>query len=220
MSLLPASRHHGILLVHSNRTSFGNSLWEELRAMSLAHRFFNQTVLDIDTARSITQWANTPYNEEKIGLISFHTATLPAQNALLKVMEEPRSGVRFIILTSNKESLIETVISRLHYEESQKIDKENVASPHAQLFLQTPTSARMKLPNIVTLLGKTDEEGRKDRECVREFILSLACAARISHLPARNIEEILDVASYASDPSASGKILLEYLALLLPETKV
>ncbi|MEN9338018.1 MAG: hypothetical protein RIQ41_332, partial [Candidatus Parcubacteria bacterium] len=35
----------------------------------------------------------------------------------------------------------------------------------------------------------------------------------------RYITETLEIASYASDPSASGKALLEYLALLLPVIK-
>lgn len=220
MPLLPASHHHAILLVTTDRASFGDALWEELRVLSLAHRFFDQTVLDIDTARSITQWSNTPYNEEKIGLISFHTASIPAQNALLKVIEEPRSGVRFIILTSNKEHLLETFISRLQHEEAQGGNEQKERVALAQLFLETPSSLRMKLPCIVALLSQTDEEGRKDREGVRGFILSLADAALISLLPAWYTKEILEIASFASDPSASGKTLIEYLALLLPESKV
>jgi hypothetical protein len=218
MSLLPVSHHHAVLLVHDNRVPYGDTLWEELNATSPAHRFFNQTVLDIDTARSIIQWANTPYSEEKIALISFHTASIPAQNAMLKILEEPRSGVRFIILTSNKESLINTVTSRLHYEETKKTNSEETLL--AEKFLRTPSPSRMKLPEIIALLASTDEEGRKDRESMRIFILSLADPVLISHFPSHYVQEILETASFASDPSASGKTLIEYLALLLPETKV
>jgi hypothetical protein len=217
MKLSDLPQHHAVLVVHSLREEVGSGLWNELQVLSPVHRFFNQTVLDIDTARSIIHWSNIPYNDEKIALISFHTAGIPAQNAMLKVLEEPRVGVRFILLTSNKANLIGTVLSRVHHIDERKEDGK--ISPHAKEFLHTPHAARMKLPFIVELLARVDEEGRKDREGVRAFILSLSEALSKEKVEARYIQETLEVASYASDPSASGKALLEYLALLLPQTK-
>ncbi len=215
LSLIPT--HHAVLLIHENREELSNSLWDELQNISPAHRFFNQTVLDIDTARNIITWANTPYNDEKIALISFHTASLPAQNAMLKVIEEPPIGVRFILLTSNKESLIDTVLSRVQEfnNEEQRTKNEEPALE----FLSTNYSNRMKLPFIISLLAKMDEEGRKDREAVRNFILSLVEVLRSKKVESKYILETLETASFASDSSASGKALLEYLSLLLPVTK-
>lgn len=214
LSVIPA--HHAVLLIHENREEISNSLWNELQEISPAHRFFNQTVLDIDTARNIITWANTPYNDEKIALISFHTASLPAQNAMLKVIEEPPVGVRFILLTSNKESLIETVLSRV---QEIKSEGRKTKSDDAEEFLNTNYSSRMKLPFVVSLLSKMDEDGRKDREQVRNFILSLAEVLKNKKAESKYILETLETASYASDSSASGKALLEYLSLLLPITK-
>ena len=215
LSLIPT--HHAVLLIHENREELSNSLWDELQNISPAHRFFNQTVLDIDTSRNIITWANTPYNDEKIALISFHTASLPAQNAMLKVIEEPPIGVRFILLTSNKESLIDTVLSRVQEfnNEEQRTKNEEPALE----FLSTNYSNRMKLPFIISLLAKMDEEGRKDREAVRNFILSLVEVLRSKKVESKYILETLETASFASDSSASGKALLEYLSLLLPVTK-
>lgn len=193
------------------------SLWKEMQAFSPAHRFFDQTVLDIETARSIISWAQSPYNEDRVALVSFHTAGIPAQNAMLKVLEEPRAGTRFVLVTTNKNNLIETVLSRVHH-----IHIIGGASPHktdAEEFLSTTPFARMKLPFIVEMLAKTDEEGRKDREGVKGFILALADELRSKRGEARHVTETLECASYASDPSASGKALLEYLSLLLPQKK-
>ena len=88
MSLLTDLTHHAVLFVHPERKMFAYDLWKELHALSIAHVFYNQTVLDIKTARDIIVWASTPYNEEKIALITFHSISLPAQNALLKIIEE------------------------------------------------------------------------------------------------------------------------------------
>ena len=218
MNFIDLPKHHALLIVNSERDAEGVALWDELQSLSPAHRFFNQTVLDIDTARNIISWAITPYNDEKIALISFHTATLPAQNAMLKILEEPRSGVRFILLTSNKDNLIGTVLSRVH-EVQTKNEERRTKNEYANEFLKTPHNSRIKLPFIVELLARTDEEGRKDRESVRRFILSIVDALSEARVSPLYITETIQVASYASDPSASGKALLEYLALLLPVIK-
>jgi len=208
--------HHAILMVSPERQVPKEKLWGELSLLSPAHKLFDQTVLDIDTARNIISWAQTPYNEEKIGLITFATATIPAQNAMLKVLEEPRAGVRFILLTTNKRNLIDTVLSRVNYIEEASENKED---PRAVLFLKTPHAMRMKLPEVVELLARIDEEGRKDREAVRTFILSLVGVLSHKKADPRYIGETLESASYASDASASGKALIEYLALFLPQTQ-
>ena len=230
MKLSDLPIHHAVLVVDEERNNISALLWNELQALSLAHRFFNQTVLDIDTARTIITWANTPYNDEKIALISFHTASLPAQNAMLKVIEEPPQGVRFILLTSNKANIIDTFISRVREikttdNRQQTIENENARPAKrtrevdAEEFLQTPHSLRMKLLFVIELLAKIDEEGRKDKEAVRNFILYLANVLQNKKISSKYILETMEIASYASDPSSSGKALIEYLSLLLPQVK-
>lgn len=209
--------HHATLLVHEDRKTSSEKFWVTLQALSPAHTFFDNTVLDIDTARSIQSWANTPYNEKKIGLISFHTITVPAQNALLKIVEEPPLQVQFIFITSNKENLLPTLLSRLNYIRHESED--NSRSDVAKVFLKTPPQMRIKLPIILELLAKVDEEDRKDRESVRHFILELAQTLRDKKAPSHYVTETLEIASYAGLPSSSTKALVEYLSLLLPEIK-
>ena len=209
--------HHATLFVHHDRKSFAENLWEELRGTSLANIFYPITVLDIDNARELISWANTPYEGEKVALLSFHTITLPAQNALLKIIEEPRSGVQFILVTTNIEAIIPTLYSRLNHV---KLSYNEVPSDQSVItFITTSHSERMKLPAVVSLLTKTDEEGRKDREGVRTFILSIIGSGNHYKEIQPYIEELLELTSYAGDPSASGKALIEYIALLLPQVK-
>lgn len=218
MKLSDLPKHHTVFVTHGDRVMYGETLWNEVRALSHAHRYFNQTVLDIETARAIIAWAQSSYNEDRIALISFHTASLPAQNALLKILEEPRSGVRFILLSTNKDNVIPTVQSRTHHI-NLVTSVDSINEKHALEFMETSPAFRMKLSFIVDILSREDEEGRKDREAVKTFILALVSALTNTHAQARYITETLEIASYASDPSASGKALLEYLSLLLPQTK-
>ena len=214
MKVMNLPQHHAILLESSNRNALSDLLFSELQSLSPAHRFFNQTVLNIDNAREIISWAQTPYSEEKIAILSFHTIGLEAQNALLKLFEEPK-GVRFILITGNIGSLIGTVLSRVYLiKEKDNLEKTN----DAELFLSTSHGLRMKLPCVVNIISRVDEEDRKDREGVRAFMLSLIATLEKKSIEQKYIQKTLQTASYASDPSASGKALLEYLALLLPQT--
>ena len=217
-SFLKTFTHHAILLTHPNRNAMTEELWELLQSQSLAHRLFDRTVLDIDTAREIISWARSAYDGERTGLISFHTVGIPAQNALLKVLEDPGENMRLILITSNKSDLIETVLSRLEHHDLGDGGTNDVED--ARSFLSTASSQRMKLQCVTTLLAKVDEEDRKDRESVRAFILSLLTVLKKDDTKPEHISEILEVASYSGDPSSSGKALLEYLSLLLPQQKV
>jgi hypothetical protein len=131
-------------------------------------------------------------------------------------LEEPQTGVRFLLVTSNRSGLIDTVVSRVHVICEQE-NFEELPFADAKLFLSTSHALRMKLPCITKLLSQLDEERRKDREGVRAFILEIVTVLGKSKIQKRYLDETLAMASYSADPSASGKALLEYLSLLLPQ---
>lgn len=215
MKLRDIPNHHAVLVVHHDRQELGVSLWDELNTGPSMHKFVNQAVLDIDTAREIIAWANSPYNNERIAIISFHTASLPAQNAMLKILEEPKAGVRFILVTSNREHLIDTVISRTHLFIPEAGGNTDVL---VREFLQTKPVSRIKLKSITALLAQEDEGGRKDRESVRSFILGLAEEiSKDKKIPKKYVKETLAMASFTGDPSVTVKYIIEYLSLLLPK---
>lgn len=215
MKVKDLPKHHAILLVHENRNVIAEELFAELEKVSPAHRFFNQTVLNIENARAIISWAQSPYSEERVGIISFHTIGLEAQNALLKILEEPQANIRFVLVTSNVHDLLGTVLSRV---QQITLASEKKSLQLAEKFLSTKHALRMKLPEVVSLLSMVDEEDRKDKEKIKAFILSLA--EYLIQTKEKNVSVILDVfnvAKHITKPSASGKTLLEYLALLLPK---
>ena len=217
MSFISSLSHHATLFVYLDRKALAKTFWEELSKTSPAHIFHDHTVLDIDTARELKSWAVSAYSGEKVALLSFHTITIPAQNALLKILEEPRPGVRFVLVTSNSEMLIPTLLSRLQQQHGNVMqDKEDV---HAKLFLSTKYEERMKLPYVTNLVNAVDEENRKDREAVRSFIVSLAKSFQGNTHQHTYVCITLEMASYMGNASNSGKTVLEYLALLLPEVK-
>lgn len=222
MKLSDLPKHHAVLVISQERESFANNFWNELIKESPAHNYFKQTILDIDTVRKIIAFANSSQSGDRTALVSFHTATIPAQNAMLKILEEPKIGVSFILVTSNRDVILPTVISRVH--EMKIEDKVHKTEENASLFLRTKPVDRMELSIIKELLERKDDNGRNDREAIRNFILSLAEYIREKmaiekKLISKHLLSVNEVASYASDPSGSGKMLLEYLSLYLPQIK-
>ena len=144
---------------------------------------------------------------------SFHTITIPAQNALLKVLEEPQVDSRFILITSHIEGLLPTVRSRLSLE---KVTEEHSTQSDVKVFLKSAPASRMKLEEIETLLEARDNEDRKDREKLQVFVSNLLEVLVKEKVDSLITKEVATLALYASDPSSSGKSLLEYLSLRVP----
>src|SRR5258708_5499254 len=71
--------------------------------------------LQIETVRELaTQMVQTPYQSPQSVFVIFQvqTASFPAQNALLKSLEEPPAHVRFILTTDQPDQVLPTIRSR------------------------------------------------------------------------------------------------------------
>lgn len=105
--------------------------------------------------REIRKSVSMPPNDGEYGVFILdgaHNMTVAAQNALLKVFEEPPKGTVFFILTEKREALLPTVVSR-----GRIISLSPVSDDELREFL------RQRFPK------KSEEE--------REAALRLACGA-------------------------------------------
>ena len=207
------SQHHAILFPTRDRNFFLENLRSYLNEEKIIHEVTEGNVLDIDTARALKSWSIKSYGAPKIMILSFHTITIPAQNALLKVLEEPTDGSRFILITSHVDALLPTVRSRLS---EQRVTEENIINSTVKTFLKTPHISRMKLDVVQEILEAKDGDDRKDREKLQEFLSNLFEVMIKEKVDNVITKEVALCASYASDPSSSGKSLLEYLSLRVP----
>lgn len=177
------------------------------------HEFIDSNVIDIDTARNLKEWNNKSFGTPKTMILSFHTITHQAQNALLKVFEEPNIDTQFILITSHLHGLLPTVRSRLHIISPQE---DVISNPLVSLFLKTKPEHRIELPEIEALLSATDTSDRKDREEVQKFLAALYEVCVREKIDVELCKEIASFVVFASDPSSSGKMMLEYVSLRLP----
>lgn len=154
-------------------------------------------------------------------IIGFSLITSEAQQSLLKLLEEPQEGTIFILVAPHG-SLFPTVRSRLlpytpQHTAPQKVlgspspgRPDHFAGQFAASFLKS--SQKERSAQIATLLK--DEEGERER--VRAFLNDLE---KILY-EAEKMEGLSDIAkvrSYVGDRSPSLKMLLEHLALSLPQ---
>jgi len=145
---------------------------------------------------------------KKIFVIAFDFMTREAQNALLKLLEEPLSGTHFFLITSLREVLLPTLLSRLQI----ILGGSAVGNDElAQHFLSRAPGKRMELLKDIV--------ENRDRAAARVFLdtLERILYRRSSEDAAvkEDFGSIMLAKKYLGDQSASVKMLLEHVSLSL-----
>lgn len=197
--------HHGKLYI-GDVDSIVSKLTETIDVGSPDVVIHTTERLSIDDARSIIRRAmERPFTGTSlIFFIGFHSATLEAQNALLKLLEEPPLTAVFHIVVSHEEVLIGTVQSRLMHEES-PVTVSGKSSSYDE-FVSAPYRERLKQ------VEKAVKE--KDSAWFESTLQELERVAK-EKKDKRLMKEILMVRSVVDTAGASKKMLFEHLALVV-----
>lgn len=166
-------------------------------------------------------------NGGRVFVIATPSMTGEAQNALLKILEEPPQETRLFILTPAPETLLPTLRSRMQSYAFEGNFAESVIDPRA--FLKAGSAERLEMLKVFfpKKKGGDDEEGEEGSESKRDtsgaihFLSALECA--LSHvslehtLPAREgVRAVYRARAYLTDKGSLLKSLLEQVALLVP----
>ena len=174
----------------------------------------------IEEARELITAASLKNYEHGVFLLGIASLTSEAQQAMLKLFEEPQQGTQFIVMVPHG-TLLPTLRSRMmEYPEKEKLTAGRLGSSQrdpqqVSLFLKLSSKERS---DFITKLLK-DDEGTKER--VRDFINALEAELYARVGPTRSntrqaLEDIAMVRDYLRDRSPSLKMLLEHLAIGLP----
>ncbi len=170
----------------------------------------------IEEARALrTRSALKNITGRALYLVGVSSITTEAQQALLKLFEEPQTGMVFVLLVPPG-VLLATLRSRFTpYPEELLIPGITASHPGAH-FLSLPYKERSAY--LSELLE--EEEGARDR--VRDFLQAIE-AELYPHLAQsagmrQGLADIALIRSYLPDRSASLKMLLEHVAATLPRT--
>ncbi len=116
---------------------------------------------------------------KRIFLISTNNFLLDAQNALLKMFEEPIDNTHFFIILRDRNSLLKTLLSRLYLIESDSTQSQFYKD--AEDFLKMTPQNRINF--IKDLLVEVDE----DEEGVESMVLESARAKALQFLNALEV---------------------------------
>jgi hypothetical protein len=135
------------------------------------------------------------------------TTLLPdAQNALLKLLEEPQAAARFFLIVPSEQALVPTLRSRFHLLATQHdpIVMRAFESFHASSYAERLTEVAHRLE-------------AEDAAWVTSIVRGFAHYAHESH-DTNMMRDVLMVENHIGSPGASQKMLLEHLALSLPQS--
>ena len=212
MSDLNRPLHHCYLLPASSVSGCLESLKRDLKALffdadkTLTLDVDAVDLLDIETARGLRSLGlQQSAGEARCIIRAFDTATVDAQNALLKIIESPAEGVHFFFVTPNADQLLETVRSRVWQLPDFCAGMGN--SEIADLvttFLQAKT-----LPGAFTAV-----ENLEERRDLRAFVRALAAHDALGDEKRRALARTIeDVAGWSRDTGSSVKLLRQQLAI-------
>lgn len=143
--------------------------------------------LGIDQIRNIKKNLIVSHKETQLYILElFHTATLEAQNALLKTLEEKNGNVLFLLITTSLGRILPTIISRSQvkildqqvsesiYTFMSEVAKDSYAFlTHEELQNIDAVKARAILEYIVSYLKSTVRDRPHDVDLYKKVFYSL-----------------------------------------------
>jgi len=174
--------------------------------------FYALTLFDkafgIDDAHDAVRFASRRAfgNRGKVLFLSAPSFTLEAQNALLKVCEEPTEGTHIVLVAREPSMLVPTLISRMRvYGATTTSDTSDADS-----FQNASYSARLK---HVSRIAESDN-ARSGARALATALLKRA--AENPPYTKRALSVLVATEKFLHNPSMPVKTVLEGLALLLP----
>jgi hypothetical protein len=155
-------------------------------------------------------------------VLGVSSITSEAQQALLKLFEEPQAGAIFVLLAPHG-AIIPTLRSRMMLypkQGSTLLAARLNLDVDVKKFLTAPYKVRSEAITKMLNPPAGGDEGVKER--IRDFLNELEKALYSNKLSRLNLdirqglEDVAKVRSYVADRSPSFKMLLEHLAVTLP----
>jgi DNA polymerase III delta prime subunit len=198
--------HHANLLIGHPEWALTQIPAEELVSGPDVVRFSYER-MTIGEARSLIHAAHLrPVSRtHRTFILSVSTILPEAQNALLKLLEEPASTTRFFMIVPNEHVLLPTLHSRFQV----------FAAEHGAIDT-TALDAFLKMSYGERLAHIAERIDSEDGDWIQAIVRGIASyAARVRD--AALIRDVLKTESYLASPGSSKKMLLEHLALSLPD---
>ncbi len=189
-------------------------------------------LFSVDDARSVFEMATRAptQGEKKMIVISTPRIFHEAQNALLKLLEEPPKGVTVVLVIPSEGILLPTLRSRLLPLPGAGTHKDSSILPLVKEFIIGSEKEREKA--IAKLLDKTKSEKEEEKQRARADAISLISGLLEASYRARTttknedarkeltlfMKELDTFMPILHDRSAPLKLIFEHVLLVIPTT--
>jgi DNA polymerase III delta prime subunit len=178
----------------------------------------NYEVMTIDDAREIKSLhSSRPVSDSKmIFVLTMNSVTVEAQNALLKLLEEPAEYAVFFLIIPGAHLLLPTVKSRLSVMDYKGMNNRDttVDCSEAEIFLKASTTKRLEI--VKKLVDEISKEKKTKQDAI-DFLDAIQSIFYLTHKPSidtlASYQAIERARNYLNDRAPSVKMLLEYVAL-------
>ncbi len=197
--------------------------------------FFSYASFSVEDARALRARVERMVEEKtiRIILISFSSASTEAQNALLKILEEPPEGAVLVLAVPTLGIMIPTILSRtlpLFEPQFEKNDEKNIDDEacSAKIFLEGSDKERIQIIERILTTLKSSKEDDKFEARKKSRSLMSACLVHGYQLRFKGntseelfifLKEVDMLLPYLYDQSAPLKPILEHVRLVAPHIK-
>jgi len=170
--------------------------------------------LPIEESRTVSRVASTKplAGGKKIIILGFYSATTEAQNALLKILEEPAEGTHFFLIVPNVHMLLPTIRSRVQIIQSSGgiidealVNKFLSATPAERIRLLQGVIDSQNKSSAVSFLNGLEQSLRTKNNLTQVGVTGIAV-----------FDEIRRARDHIEDRSSSVKMSLEHIAVVVP----
>lgn len=203
-------QHHATLYIGSSLEAAALPASVRVSGNDIIHEVFPDLLTVADARRIAQSAARMPIESaERVLVIFANRIGNEAQNALLKLLEDPPGHTRFVLVVPTVTMLLPTVRSRLQLEST--VNDVGVTTESGSAFLQATYKDRL---GTIERLHKA-----KDRVTMRAMLTDIGNYVSQQSVSSECMRAATTALQYRDFSGASMKMWLEYLALLLPIVK-
>jgi len=161
---------------------------------------------------------------KKVCILATKFINREAEQALLKIIEEPAINTHFFIIVPDASLLLDTIISRVHVIKikEKENDKNKELQKEINSFLVCSKKERIDKVALIIKENKDEENSGQLRYYATMFVNELESIIYQKFKKDRNdtgikfiLSELQNSREYLSTPGASVKMILEHLALVI-----
>ncbi len=201
--------HHALVYIADSVSTVALPDILKIPSVDVVH-LITERLLIGEARQLIRDAATMPVSEaHRTFVVVARDLQIEAQNALLKLFEEPPVTTRFVLIVPRLDVLLPTLRSRVHLVSGHD-SEARVENSHFETFLRASYAERMAFI--------ADYAKDKDTHAMESIVRGAELYAAVDvQQHAKLLTTILIIRDYFGFPGASRKMLLESLALSLPK---